>query len=234
MRKKLGFPLIASLLIAGCATADSSSNKEMAAMNMSHAHMGHVTKAWTDTPDGKGLLVTAQAEAEIAAFHAGLAAKKPDDLAWMKTHTHHVVHALDPSREAKGPGLGYGVVKASTGTVKHINLAAASADASANVKTHSQHVATSAQNTLDRANEMLKLADQVFAATDAKTAAPLVKQIAQLSNQLLAGYDANNDGKITWQKGEGGLNEASRHMGIMSKGENMAAPVSQESMNSSY
>ena len=222
MKKNLGFTLIASLLIAGCATADTSSNKEMAAKNMSHAHMGHVSKAWKDTPDGKGFLPTAMAEAEIAAFHAGLAAKKPDDLAWMKTHTHHIVHAIDASLEAKGPGLGYGVVKASAGTVKHINLAAASADASANVKTHSQHVATSAQNTLDRANEILKLSEQVLAATDAKVAAPLVKNIADLSNQLAAGYDANNDGKITWQSGEGGLNEADKHMGIIAKGEDMS------------
>ena len=189
---------------------------------MSHAHMGHVSKAWKDTPDGKGFLPTAMAEAEIAAFHAGLAAKKPDDLAWMKTHTHHIVHAIDASLEAKGPGLGYGVVKASAGTVKHINLAAASADASANVKTHSQHVATSAQNTLDRANEILKLSEQVLAATDAKVAAPLVKNIADLSNQLAAGHDANNDGKITWQSGEGGLNEADKHMGIMAKAEDMS------------
>ena len=221
MKKKLGFTLITSLLIAGCASADTSNNTEMVAKNMSHMHMGHVSKAWKDTPGGKGFLATAQAEAEIAAFHAGLATNKPNDLAWMKTHTHHVVHAIDAAREAKGPGLGYGVVKASAGTVKHINLAAASADASANVKTHSQHVATSAQNTLDRANEILMLAGQVFAATDANTAAPLVKNIAELSSQLTTGVDANNDGKITWQQSEGGLNAAGKHMGIMTKGENI-------------
>jgi len=219
MKKRFGFTLIASLLIAGCATADTQTT---AAMNMSHAHMGHVSTAWKDTPEGKGFLPTAMAEAKIAAFHADLAAKKPQDLAWMQTHTHHVIHAIDASREAKGPGLGYGVVKASKGTVKHINLAAASEGASANVKTHAEHVATSAQNTVDRGNEILMLAEQILAASDANTAAPLVQKMDQLANQLLAGFDANNDGKITWQKGEGGLSEANKHMGIMAKGENMA------------
>ena len=101
MRPLTGFTLgIVALAIGACA-----SSSEMSKKNMSQAHMGHVTKAWKDTPGKKGLLTTAIAEATVAARHAGFAASKPGNLDWMKTHTHHVLHAVEASLESKGPGL---------------------------------------------------------------------------------------------------------------------------------
>ncbi|MEH6825340.1 MAG: hypothetical protein V7629_15650 [Motiliproteus sp.] len=188
---------------------------------MSHAHMGHVTKAWGDTPDGQGLLPIAIAEAKTAVQHAGFAASKPGDLAWMQLHTRHIVHAVDPSVELKGPGLGYGVIKAAGGSAKHINFAAKSDDASKNVRTHAVHVATSSENTVTRAKEIVALGKRVIASSRAADAAPLVQQVAKLTKALLEGVDANADGKITWHQGEGGLNEANKHMGFMAKGESL-------------
>lgn len=193
----------------------------LAAGNMAHVHMGHVTSGWKDTPGGKGLLPTAIAEARIAIQHAGFAASKPGDLGWMKTHTRHVLNAVDPSVEAKGPGLGYGVLKAARGVAQHINFAAGSDGASKNVKLHAVHVATTADNTVVRAEQIVALGKKVLAADRAAKAAPLVRRIKVLSEQLLAGADANGDGKISWKKGEGGLNEAVRHMGFMAKGEGL-------------
>ena len=71
----------AMLLLAGCAA-----KMDKMAMSGAHTHMGHVTSGWKDTPDQQGLLPTAIAETNIAAQHAGFAAGKPTDLAWMKTH----------------------------------------------------------------------------------------------------------------------------------------------------
>lgn len=198
-----------------------TSNQTRAAGNMSHAHMGHITTAWKGTPEGKGLLPTAMAEAKIAAQHAGFAAKKPDNLAWMQLHTHHVLHAIDASKESKGPGLGYGVLKAANGVSKHVNLAAKSSDASGNVRAHAVHVTASAENTVTRAKQIVTLGEQVIAASTAAQASELVQQMAALSNQLVAGFDDNGDGNITWQKGEGGLNAVTKHMGLMAKGEGM-------------
>ncbi len=186
-----------------------------------HAHIGHVATSWTDTPGQAGLLETAMKEAKIAAQHAGFAASRPDDLAWMKTHANHVLHALDPSRIAKGPGMGYGVVKAATGVAKHINFAAASDDASKNVKLHAKHVATSAENTVARAQEMIALIERIEAAKTAGEAAPLVAKLNRLAKALADGMDANGDGKVTWVKGEGGLKVAQKHLSIMMKGEGM-------------
>ena len=210
-----------TLGLAISALAVSATTGTAFAAKKSQAHMGHVSKSWNDTPGKAGLLPTAVEEAKIAAFHASAAAKKSDNLKWMQTHARHVINAVDPSVEAKGPGKGYGVLKAAAGAAKHIGIAAKQGDASDNVKTHAVHVGASAQNTVDRAKSIIATAQKILAATTAKAAAPLVKQMAKVAGQLQAGFDANGDGKIGWQKGEGGLGVATKHMGIMFKGEGM-------------
>jgi len=185
--------------------------------NMSLTHVQHVNKSWADTPQQKGFMETAIGEAKIAALHAGFAAKKPDDLAWMKMHNTHVINAIDPSKEPKGPGMGYGVIKASKGVIKHINLAAGSKDASDYLKMHSVHVATSAENAVKRSEEVLKLSEILQKTNSAKEAARLSKEIVVLTQAILNGTDANGDGKITWQAGEGGLLESQKHLGFIVK-----------------
>ena len=211
--------LTLAMIIGASSIAISASQAEAA--KMSQVHMGHVTKSWKDTPGKKGFLPTALAEAKIAAQHAGFAAKKTGDLGWMKTHTGHVMNAVDPSTVKKGPGKGYGVLKAAKGAAKHIGLAAKSKDASKNVKTHAVHVAASSNNTIARAMKIMSLGKKIMAAKSAAKAAPMVKQMAVLAARLTKGHDANGDGKITWQKGEGGLNAVKKHMALMAKGEGM-------------
>ena len=116
-------------ILAAVATVAVLTAPAQAQMKQSLAHMKHVIASWNDTPDQAGLLPTALEELEIAQQHAALALAKPDDLASLKLHAGHVIHALDPSVEAKGPGRGYGVVKAASGAAKHIGFAAAAADA---------------------------------------------------------------------------------------------------------
>ena len=210
-----------TLGLALSAMAVSATTGTALAAKKSQAHMGHVSKSWGDTPGKAGLLPTAVEEAKIAVFHAGLAGKKADNLKWMQTHTRHVLNAVDPAQEAKGPGKGYGVLKAAAGAAKHIGIAAKQSDASDNVKTHAVHVAASAQNTVDRAKRIIAVAKNILAAKSAKAAAPLVKRMAGIAGELQAGRDANGDGEITWKKGEGGLAAASKHMGIMYKLEGM-------------
>ena len=207
-------------LAISMAAISTTTNAAFAA-SKAHAHMGHVSKSWNDTPGKMGLLPTAIEEAKIAVFHAGLAAKKPDNLKWMQTHTHHVLNAIDPSIEPKGPGKGYGVLKAAKGAAFHINVAAKQADASDDVKIHAKYVATSALNTVDRAKRIIVVAKKILAAKSAKTAAPLVRQMVEITKELQTGRDANGDGKITWVKGEGGLGASAKHMGIMYKLEGM-------------
>ncbi|MEP7001694.1 MAG: hypothetical protein ABI969_14500 [bacterium] len=178
-------------------------------------HIGHVINAFGDTPNGQGLLTTAMAEARIAAQHASLATRQPTNLEYMKTHAGHVINAIDPTIVAAGPGLKYGLKKASAGVVTHIELAAAAEGALPNMVTHARHVATSARNTIARADQLLALAQKVQASTSASEAAALVSQMASLADQLIAGADTNADGKITWEAGEGGLQQCDEHVKLM-------------------
>ena len=190
--------------------------------NMVHTHIGHVADGWQDTPDGAGLLPTALAEAQIAVQHAGFAAGNPDDLDSIKLHTGHVLHAVDPSVMANGPGKGYGVKKAATGAAQHIQAAAGTDGASENVATHAPHVATSANNAVAWADEIVELAKQVEAATSAAAAAELAGRINALAQQIVSGVDANGDGRVGWQEGEGGLEQAEQHLGFMKAGEGLS------------
>ncbi len=214
---------IGLVLVTGCADNMAMKDKGMAAKNMAHVHIGHVMTGWKDTPKKWGLLPTAIAEAEVAVKHAGFAAKKSGDIKWMKTHTAHVLHAVDPSAIAKGPGHGYGVIKAATGAVKHIGFSAKSKGASKNVKAHAVHVGTSAKNVVTWGKLIVRLGKKVKAAKTAGQAAPMVKNIEQLATRLTASDDVNGDGKITWHASEGGLKEAEKHMGFMKKGEGLTS-----------
>lgn len=216
MRAKL---IIAIPLLT--ATAFASYIGAALAAGESHAHIGHVISGWKGTPDDKGLLPTALAEAEIAAKHAGLGAADLDSLESMKLHAGHVLHAIDASTTAKGPGLGYGLLKASNGTVKHITLASESSDASAGVKTHTTHVVTSSNNVIERAMQAIIEADAIISSTTAAEAAPHATKLAEITQQILKGHDANGDGKVSWQKGEGGLYVADKHMGFILDGEGL-------------
>ncbi len=183
-------------------------------------HIGHVMNSFSDTPGMAGLLRVAAAEAGVAIQHAGLGARTPDDLAMMKTHAGHVLHALDPTTVTlTAPGQGYGVKKAATGVAAHIELAAGVDGASANVKTHAAHVATSARNTVKKVDQIVALAKQLQEATTAAQASVLFNQIVPLTQQLMAGVDANGDGRITWEENEGGLQQAEDHVTLLLRGE---------------
>jgi hypothetical protein len=181
-------------------------------------HVGHVMNSFNDTPGTAGLLRVAQADAGVAAQHATLAARAPDDLAGMKLHAGHVIHALDPTVVTMGPGSGYGLKRAAAGTASHIELAAAAEGASAAVRTHANHVAVAARSASKRADQIIELAKQIQAATAAPAAAALLNQIVSLCNQLTAGADANADGRISWEDGEGGLQQAEEHVMLLLRG----------------
>jgi hypothetical protein len=212
---------LGSMALAGCAPKEDAGVQKKEVMvverSMAQEHMGHVMTGWDDTPGEKGLLITAIAEAEIAAKYAGIAAKKPGDLSWMKTNIGHVLNAVDPSVEAKGAGLGYGVKRAARGAGRHTEFAAASEGASKDVKLRAGHVNSSVKNVDVWANLIISMGKRVKSANSAAAAAPLISRIKTMSEALIAGIDANGDGKVTWKKGEGGLAEARNVMNIMMK-----------------
>lgn len=206
-------------VLFGCAVLVGGTLAVSAQQDMVKTHLGHVTTGFQGTPNGQGLLPTALAEAKIAAQHAALAMKSEGNLDAMKLHAGHVIHAIDPSVEAKGPGLNYGVKRAAQGVAQHIQLAAKAEGASKNVMTHSNHVATAAGNVVTWSDEILSMAKEIRSSTDAKAAAGHVAHLNMLAQQLTSGVDADKNGQTGWQAGEGGLQQAEMHVNLLLKGE---------------
>ena len=178
-------------------------------------HIGHLMNAFSDTPKGLGLLPTAMEEARTAAVHAGLAARDPENLAAMKLHAGHVINAVDPSVVPMRPRAGLRRQARRVRVASHVDLAAKVPGAAPNVVMHASHVATSARNTVQRADAIVALAQKIQAATAASDAAALVSQLVSLTNELVMGKDADADGKITWKEGEGGLAQCDEHLKLL-------------------
>jgi len=209
MHAKFGLTVLATLAVLSLAITQDTA----AQANPAHNHIGHVADGFRGTPDGVGLLDAALAEAGVAAQHAGFAARDPSDLDAMKRHMGHVLHALNPEEVENGPGAGYGVVAAAGGVARHIDLAASSDGASDAVKTHANHVSTAAQNTVERATQMVELAKSIQDATSASDAAGMVRRLARLGSALTVGEGSG------WQ--EGGLDAAQTHLGLIKRAEGL-------------
>jgi hypothetical protein len=183
--------------------------------------IGYVGSGYLDTPDKSGLLPMAVTEAKIAAQHAGFMARSPDSLRILQMHAGHVLHAIDPTTmaAATAPGKGYGVKRALQGAITYAEQAAKEVGASANVKTHSAHIAGAARSALERADLVIAMARRIQSAKDAKTAASLIGELQSLCDQLTAGVDVNADGRVAWNGGEGGIQQAQDHVTLLINGE---------------
>jgi hypothetical protein len=185
-----------------------------------HTHIRHAADQYVDTPGGWGLLPTAVAEARVAFQHAELAARDSVGLNMVRQHVAHVLHALDPSVEPIGPGLGYGVRLAVAGAAQHMELALGF-ELSENVTVHGTHIPPTLQNAIQWTDEAIALAQGIQSAASAATAAPLVRRLETLCHSILYGRDTNRDGLVGWEVGEGGLAQATAHMNLLKRGEGL-------------
>jgi len=170
-----------------------------------HLHLGHVMTNWRDTPANVGFLIAAISDGRVAAVHADLAAKSADDLEAMKLHAGHVLNALDSSVEPKGPGSGYGVRKAATGALQHLEFAVQAEGVTDNVKTHAAQVSASLNNVLQWTDQAVNLAQKIRTATTAAQAAVMVNDLTALTKNI----------------SERGLQQAKTEMDLIMKGEGL-------------
>jgi hypothetical protein len=209
-----------------------------ATANAAHAHIGHVMTSWKDTPEMKGFLPTAIADAQVAVQQierADLEGRINDF--WL--YGGYVLNALNPGAETDAllktayarlptnyvkidvPGTGYGIKRAVSGALQHVQLAAKSEGASENVKTHAAHVTASLENVAKWTDEAIAAARKLLDAKDVGGGQVLVDELTLLIGQIAIGTDANGDGQTGWQTGEGGLRQATAHMRLMMKGEGL-------------
>lgn len=174
-----------------------------------------------DTPNGLGLLPTARAEAEIAIQHAELARADSLDLEGMRRHADHVLNALDPALAPSGPGLGYGVRRATEGILEHVQGAGSAEDASDNLRTHAEHTAGAARSGLDRIERAVTLASRLRSATTTAEASSLARELETATREVWLGRDADRDGRTVWASPEGGLRQVQLHMTLLRRGEGL-------------
>jgi hypothetical protein len=169
-----------------------------------HLHLGHVMTNWRDTPGSRGFLPVAVDEARVAVQHAKLAATgvSLDDI---KLHAGHVLQALDPTVEPKGPGAGYGVKKAATDALQHLEFAARAEGATASITTHAVHVSSSLTNVLRWVDQAIAAAKSIHSAIDAAEAAGPAADLAALTLRI----------------NEEGLQQAQTHMDLILKTEGL-------------
>jgi hypothetical protein len=148
-----------------------------------HLHVGHVMTNWRDTPGSRGFLPVAADEARVAVLHARLAARAGslDDI---KLHAGHVLNALDPAIERTGPGAGYGVRRAATGALQHLELATGAEGATANVKQYAAQASTSLSQALELVDQAVAAAEHARSAGDAADAAHAAADLAALTARL--------------------------------------------------
>lgn len=168
-------------------------------------HLGHVNTKFVGVKDG-GLLQASKAEAQVVVTHAGLG-MQANDLATMKTHAGHIIHAIDPRRVTTGPGTGYGLLTASEGLVRHLELASRAQGANAQLKTAATDAVAGAKNTQRRADRILGIAIVINEFVDSPAeGTELFRDLKALADQLLAGSG-----------GEGGLQVVEQNVGQMTQ-----------------
>ena len=183
-----------------------------------HAHVAHVTTAFGGAPDGKGLAATASAEVGTALLHANFSAGDLSDLGAMRRHGGHVAHLLDPAGAGAGPGLGFGVVPAIEGVLRHVGLAAQAEGGSDNIRTHAGHVTTIGNGILAVARRAADVARRLEAAPSIRRASPLVAELRFLAYHVAGGRDVNGDGQLSLD-GEAGVQQMEAHLYLLLEGE---------------
>jgi hypothetical protein len=181
--------------------------REAKAATESEMHLGHILVALPETPDGVGLATILEEEAAIAQQHAGFAASDLEDLENIQLHTHHVRHAMDPSKEDGGPGKGYGVCRSAAGIAQHMALARDAADASDAVKEHAADVIAAAHNISLWCGKILDKAAQILGGASPVASAFFAEETVEHIDWILHGRDADGDGATASGDGEGGLDQ---------------------------
>lgn len=187
--------VFAGLLFGGCA-------QQMPLM--SHAHMGHSLTAWHDTPDNEALLIVAEKELEIALTESILSARVNGSID-KRGHFRNVINALNPDVQVTGAGLGYGAIRATQGTVDHLEYAAQAEDASDNLVTSVAKLSRQGDTISSHLKLALRLAVSATDAPDEQLAA-LGAQLNEHLRLAVAG-DANRKDLTKGEIGIQGLHD---------------------------
>ncbi|MEW5726988.1 MAG: hypothetical protein AB1918_04105 [Pseudomonadota bacterium] len=168
--------------------------------------------AQEQAPDLAGLLVErgafdlARTNAALAQRHTK-AALRQTDLAAMKAEVVAAVHAIDPSLVPQGAAVGPGLRSALAAAVERLlALQATGGEGEAGLRATAASVA--GQTALMRTDEALREAWGALAAASTSQAIPSLVRLDDQLNRIQVGQDVDGDGQVSWNQGEGGIQQA--------------------------
>lgn len=184
-----------------------------------HLHLFHVMTNWVDTPQNAGLLATAVSDAAVASVHAKLA--EGGSLSVMQLHAGHILNALDPGLEPKGPASGYGVKKAVAAARQHLDMSVRAEGVTANIKTHALNVSTALANAAQWTDQAIATATEIRAASTELDATNALERLIALTTAIGEGANSDKNRQLIGQRNGGGLAQAQAQMRLMMAGEGL-------------
>jgi hypothetical protein len=153
---------------------------------IAHTHIGHAVTAFDGTPEEKGLFTVAEQRASTALREAESATNENNNLNDIQRHVRVVVETYG--------GEDFGIKQAMDEAANHIEFAATSADASANVKRAAGEVRTAANGILSRSDLITLLGNDVLTTDSFEEAQVLSGKIRQLAETNVNGGEQGEYG----------------------------------------
>jgi hypothetical protein len=211
--------ILVGLMFATLALGVTVSAQDTAAYT--RAQLSTMLTAASGTPQGKGVLTTALADAKTAAIEAAAAERASNDLLAMRLRAGIVLAALDPALSKTVTGT-YGVRPAVQAVVQQLTLLRA-ADTKADAVRMVPAALTAAQNALRWCDGAIDLAQRMQSAQTAKEASALAPQLTTLIRQLAAGTNTSTEPHPIPSAADGGLLYVQLQMQMLKVGRDAVA-----------
>lgn len=92
---------------------------------------------------------------------------------------------------------------------------------SENITVHTTYMAPALADVVEWTDEAIAVAERLQLAPNVTEGTSLATRLDALCRSIRYGRDANGDGIVGWQRGEGGLAQAIQHMNLLKRGEGL-------------
>jgi hypothetical protein len=201
-----GLIVIGVLLVASCAHDPLAEAEVYPGLVEAAAPEGELTPVLfsaEDTPARQGFLYVAMYDAAVAGQNASLAGAA-SSLEEAKTRVGEVLYAIDPEVApawfAKTTGVvelwggtGYGLRRAGRRMIEEIRAALEEDTASAALHTYGPRAIRCAENTLERAEQVVELGQRVLATGQDPELEPMLRELEEVATALNNGVPSPDD-----------------------------------------
>ncbi len=194
------------LLLADCAhdpLAEAEVYPGLVKVEAPEGELNPVLFSAKDTPARQGFLYVAMYDAAVAGQNAGLA-QAAASLEEVKTDVGEVLYAIDPDLAPAWPakitgvvevwdGTGYGLRRAVRRMIEEIRATLDEGTASAALRMYGPRAIRCAENTLERAGQVVELSQRVLASGQDAELEPILRELEQVAVALNNGVPSPDD-----------------------------------------